>query len=123
VLRALAPVLDKGGPDGGGDVLILTADPALLQFAAALALPPADLPEAARTTLDAHRADDPALYARIAQAAAKGVFRVARIPAAQAVAQDFLASWAEVGLDKAKAAGPFSHAIPKPNLSKLSGLQ
>jgi hypothetical protein len=117
VLRALAPALEKGG-----DALILTADSGLLQFASALALPPAELPEAAKAVLDAHRAEDPALYARLSQAAAKGAFRVARIPAAQAVAQDFLASWAEVGLDKAKATGPFSHAIPKPNLTKLSGL-
>jgi hypothetical protein len=32
----------------------------------------------------------------------------------------FLAAWAEVGQDKAKGAGRFSAAIPKPNLAKLT---
>lgn len=124
VLRALAPQLDKGAPNKNGDALILTADPALLQFAAALALPAAEqLTDAAKAVLEPYRSEDPALYARLAQAAAKGGFRVARIPPAQTVAHDFLASWAEVGLDRAKATGPFTASIPKPNLAKLAGLQ
>ncbi len=118
MLRALAPQLDKAD-----DALILTADAHLLQLAAALALPASELTDAAKAVLEPYRSEDAALFARLAQAAAKGAFRVARIPAAQAVAQDFLTSWAEVGLDKAKATGPFSAAIPKPNLAKLSGLQ
>jgi hypothetical protein len=117
VLRALAPEIDKGG-----QALILTAAPDLVPLATALAQPPADHSEAVKAALEPYRAEDPALYARVAQAAAKGAFRVARIPPAQSIAQDFLASWAEVGLDKAKATGPFTAAIPKPNLAKLAGL-
>ena len=36
-----------------------------------------------------------------------------------APASTFLLAWAEVGQDKAKAAGRFSAAIPKPNLAKF----
>lgn len=31
----------------------------------------------------------------------------------------FAQAWADLGMDKAKAAGPFASAIPKPNLAKL----
>lgn len=34
----------------------------------------------------------------------------------------FAAAWAELARDKAKAQGPFTAAIPKPNLGKLQGL-
>ena len=34
----------------------------------------------------------------------------------------FVAAWAELGRDRAKAQGPFTAAIPKPNLAKLTGL-
>jgi hypothetical protein len=35
----------------------------------------------------------------------------------------FAAAWAELAMDKAKATGPFSAAIPKPNLAKAPGLE
>jgi hypothetical protein len=118
VLRPLAPRLDKGDDQ----VLIFTAAPDLVPLAAALAQPTAEQSEAVKAALEPYRAEDPALYARLAQAVARGALRVARIPPGQTVVQDFLGSWAEVGLDKAKAAGPFTAAIPKPNLAKLAGL-
>jgi hypothetical protein len=34
----------------------------------------------------------------------------------------FAAAWADLAMDKAKAMGPFSAAIPKPNLAKARGL-
>jgi len=35
----------------------------------------------------------------------------------------FVSAWADLARDKAKASGPFTAAIPKPNLAKLPGLR
>jgi ribonuclease HI len=66
--------------------------------------------------------EDLDLLAQIAAATAGRavtIVRVVREPRAPAA---FTGAWADLAMDKAKATGPFSSAIPKTNLAKLQGL-
>ncbi|MDB5460577.1 MAG: hypothetical protein JWO72_2318, partial [Caulobacteraceae bacterium] len=74
--------------------------------------PPAGLPEAPTEDLD--------LWAQLVTAARGRTLAFSAAPRGPQTPAAFLAAWAEVGQDKAKAAGRFSAAIPKPNLAKLN---
>jgi hypothetical protein len=66
--------------------------------------------------------EDLDLWAQIAIAAKiyrLDLVRVALDPATPTV---FVAAWADLAMDKAKASGPFTAAIPKSNLAKAPGL-
>lgn len=64
--------------------------------------------------------DDPTLSAQLVAALA-GRARLVRL-AEPDTPLAFARAWADLGADKAKAAGPFRSAIPKPNLTKVKGL-
>ena len=66
--------------------------------------------------------EDLDLWAQIAAAARGRRLSLARTPLDPAAPIGFAAAWAELARDKAKAAGAFTAAIPKPNLAKIPGL-
>ncbi len=110
-LSALIAALN--GAPTGASVSVKTAGPGLIAIGRLIAAPPEPgSPDAPVEDLD--------LWAQLLTAA-KGrslVFQPAqRAPQTPAA---FLAAWAEVGQDKAKAAGRFVAAIPKSNLAKLN---
>ena len=101
------------GLPAGASIAVRTSNPALLAIGRLIASPPpAGSPDAPVEDLD--------LWAQLMTAARKaaGVCG-ARGAACQAMVRP-LAAWAEVGRDKAKSAGRFAAAIPKPNLAKLA---
>ena len=106
---ALRDVAKTGGP-----IAIQTTSPELAALAGVLtgkAPRPDDDPD-----------EDLDLLAQIAAAlAGKAVTltRAAREPTAPTA---FTGAWADLAMDKAKATGPFSSAIPKSNLAKVQGL-
>jgi hypothetical protein len=61
------------------------------------------------------------LWAQIAAGAKGRRLALLRVAAEPRTASAFAAAWAELAMDKAKATGPFSAAIPKPNLAKALG--
>lgn len=65
---------------------------------------------------------DADLWQAIAARLSKRAYAAAHAPAAPATPMAFAAAWADLARDKAKAQGPFSSAIPKPNLAKVQGL-
>ena len=93
-----------------GPVAIHSASPGLVKAARLLAAPPAPGSDQAPS-------EDLDLWAQ-ALKAVRG--RILTVGAAAAGPTAFLRAWAEVGQDKAKAAGRFSAAIPKSNLAKLA---
>ncbi len=62
------------------------------------------------------------LWARILTAAKGRRFTVIPVSVQPATPMAFAAAWAELGMDKAKATGAFTAAIPRPNLAKIQGL-
>jgi hypothetical protein len=66
--------------------------------------------------------DDKALWAEIAAAAAGRRLEVVRSPPRPETPLAFAKAWADLAMDKAKAAGAFTAAIPKANLAKAPGL-
>jgi hypothetical protein len=90
-------------------VVVKTSNPALLAALRTISSPPADAPT-----------EDLDLWAQLMTAARGRVLTLHAAPRAPQTPAAFLAAWAEVGQDKAKAAGRFSAAIPKSNLAKLA---
>jgi ribonuclease HI len=93
----------------GAAVAVKSASPGVVAALRTVLSPPEDAPT-----------EDMDLWAQLITAA-KG--RAVTLQAATRASQTpaaFLAAWAEVGQDKAKAAGRFSAAIPKSNLAKLA---
>lgn len=66
--------------------------------------------------------EDLDLWARIVTAAKGRTVRLVRVAADPRTPVAFAVAWADLARDKAKAAGAFSSAIPKPNLAKVMGL-
>jgi hypothetical protein len=90
----------------GSEVAVRSASPALL--AAGRLLMQAEAP-----------AEDLDLWARLDRLAAGRAIMFKAAAAAPQTPAAFLAAWAEVGQDKAKAPGRFAAAIPRSNLAKL----
>ena len=65
---------------------------------------------------------DQDLWLAIAARLSKRPYTAAHAPPSPKTPIGFAAAWAELARDKAKAQGPFSSAIPKPNLGKVQGL-
>lgn len=66
--------------------------------------------------------EDLDLMAQIAAATAGKVVTIARAAREPRAPTAFTGAWADLAMDKAKATGPFSSAIPKTNLAKVQGL-
>jgi len=66
--------------------------------------------------------DDLDLWARIIAAAQGRKVRLIRTAVEPKSPLAFAAAWADLARDKAKASGPFTSPIPKPNLAKVAGL-
>jgi len=67
-------------------------------------------------------ADDLDLRAALAKALTGRAWTLAVGDPAAATPTAFVIAWADMASEKAKASGPFEHAIPKPNLAKAKGL-
>jgi hypothetical protein len=63
------------------------------------------------------------LWAPIAKAAKTCRLELSRVVLDPATPTAFVAAWADLAMDKAKATGPFTAAIPKSNLAKAPGLK
>jgi hypothetical protein len=103
------------GAPAGAALTLRTSSPALLAIGRLIVSPPpAGSPDAPTEDLD--------LWAQLLTAARGRTLALAAAPRGPQTPAAFLAAWAEVGQDKAKAkaAGRFSAAIPKPNLAKLN---
>ena len=66
--------------------------------------------------------EDLDLWAQIATASKTYRFDLVRVPLDPDTPTAFATAWANLAMDKAKAAGPFTAAIPKANLAKAPGL-
>ena len=66
--------------------------------------------------------EDLDLWAQIAIAAKSYRLDLVRVPVDPKTPTAFAAAWANLAMDKAKATGPFTAAIPKTNLAKAPGL-
>ena len=62
------------------------------------------------------------LWAQILTRIAGRKVEMIRVSARPKTPADFVAAWADLARDKAKATGPFIASIPKPNLAKVTGL-
>jgi hypothetical protein len=105
---ALAGLIAALGARGAAPVRIHTAAPLV-----------AALPERIRAAQagEAAPADNLDLWAQATTALAAGPVEILPASAAERPCA-FVASWAEVARDRAKDKGPFSAAIPKPNLAR-----
>jgi hypothetical protein len=79
-----------------------------------------DLPKGAPVVLHAAPADGPVLAEAIA--GADRPIRLVKLAPEPKTPLAFAAAWADLASDKAKMAGAFNAAIPKPNLAKILGL-
>lgn len=136
-----AYVRDVGGTVGGvagGERYVTAERMALAGLAAALA----DLPKGAPVVVHTPSAwlmakgaliagtasgedtptEDLDLWARVIAAAQGRRVRLVRTPVEPRSPLAFAAAWADLARDKAKATGPFTNPIPKPNLAKVAGL-
>jgi ribonuclease HI len=97
----------------GADVAVHITSAELAAFAGFLAALPAQAgaPE-----------EDLDLWARILTAAKGRRLSVTRAAVSPAAPTSFTAAWADLAMDKAKATGAFTSAIPRPNLAKAPGL-
>ncbi len=117
-LAAALRELPAVGNPGAGEVVIETDSPELITVAGLLTGSrraggegPSESPEA-----------DLDLWARILVGAKGRRLRFVRAPLTPETPTAFVAAWAEVAMNKAKSSGPFSAAIPRPNLAKVAGL-
>jgi hypothetical protein len=106
-LRDLPSVKD---PTSGEPIRVETSSPELAALAGARAALPAD------------SGPDLDLWVRIHADSAGRRLEVVMAPSRPETAIAFVAAWAEVAMNKAKTSGPFSTAIPKPNLARMPGL-
>lgn len=65
---------------------------------------------------------DQDLWLAIAARLSKRPYTATHAPTSPTTPMAFAAAWADLARDKAKAQGPFSSAIPRPNLAKVQGL-
>lgn len=100
-------------PASAGPIEIETASPELSAFTAILA-------DLAAPTGDGP-VEDLDLWARILSAAKGRRLRTSHRPPAPDTTGAFAAAWADFAMDKAKARGPFTTAIPRANLAKIAG--
>jgi len=107
-LAGLAAAL-RDLPAGETDILVETTSPELSTLARVLAG-------------RGEEEEDLDLWAQVAAAAKGRQVALARVAAEPRTPCAFTSAWAELSMDKAKAAGPFTAAIPKPNLAKAPGL-
>ena len=115
-LSGLAAALrDLPLTDGHDPIGVQTTSPELAGFAPLLA-------SLAQPSQAGAPDEDLDLWARISTAAKGRRLDLVRIPHAPATPIAFAAAWAELARDKVKAAGPFTSAIPKPNLAQVPGL-
>ena len=114
-LAALAAALSRPtGSKGAEDILIHTTDvemAALAEHLTKLLAGSAAVP-----------AEDLDLWAQLQAAMTGRRLKVLRLRPEPKTPQAFVAAWADLGLDKAKAAGAFTAAIPRINLAKVAGL-
>jgi ribonuclease HI len=66
--------------------------------------------------------DDLDLWAQVTIASRGYRLEIVRVPAKPDTPTAFADAWANLAMDKAKATGPFTAAIPKANLAKAPGL-
>jgi hypothetical protein len=111
-LRDLPPVTGSTPP---GPVSIHTTSDDLAAFAGLLADP-------AERARGAGPEDDLDLWAQILTASAGRRLHLVRAPLQLGTPTVFASAWADLAMDKAKATGAFTAAIPKPNLTKVPGL-
>lgn len=112
-LAGLAAAL-RDMPKTPGPIAIQTTSPELVALAGVLtgkAPRPDDDPE-----------EDLDLLAQIAAATAGKAVTIVHEPRERRAPTAFTGAWADLAMDKAKATGPFSSAIPKTNLAKVQGL-
>jgi hypothetical protein len=102
------------GSAAGGPVSIHTSSPDLASFAGLLAGPSTEAEAAPEEDLD--------LWAQILTASKGRRLDVHFAPVQPDMPTSFTAAWAELAMNKAKATGPFTAAIPKLNLAKIPGL-
>jgi ribonuclease HI len=96
-------------------IAIQTTSPELAEFAGVLAV----LGQATQAPAPSEDLD---LWAQIFTAAKGHRLSLVRTPHKPGAPTAFAAAWADLALDKAKATGRFTAAIPKANLAKISGL-
>jgi hypothetical protein len=99
-----------------GTIDIQTTSPELAGFASFIA-------SLGAQTQAAGPDEDLDLWAQIGAAAKGRRLSLARAPLDPGAPIAFAAAWADLARDKAKAAGAFTAAIPKPNLAKIPGLE
>jgi hypothetical protein len=66
--------------------------------------------------------EDLDLWAQLATTSKGWRLEIVRVPVKPDTATAFADAWANLAMDKAKATGPFTAAIPKANLAKAPGL-
>jgi len=111
---ALRAASSTGGAKPGDSLVIHTTDVEIAGFVqrlSSLAAGTASPPQ-----------DDLDLWAQLQAAATGRRLTLVKLRPEPQSPQAFVAAWAELGCDKAKAAGPFTAAIPKTNLAKIAGL-
>jgi len=111
----VAALRDLPPAAAAGAITIRTLNPELAAFAHVLAGPEA------QTTGDAPE-DDLDLWAQALTATKGRQVSLVRVPLQPDTPTTFVSAWADLARDKAKASGPFTAAIPKPNLAKAPGL-
>jgi hypothetical protein len=112
-LTGLAGALRDVPP--GAEVEIRTTSPELALFAPVLET-------LGQKSQIAPPEDDLDLWARIITAATGRRLTLILSPLEPGGPAAFVAAWADLARDKAKATGPFTAAIPKANLAKVAGL-
>ena len=111
-LRDLPPAT---GPAQATPINIHTTSDDLAAFAGILADP-------AKRAQGAGPEDDLDLWAQVLTASAGRRLHLVRAPLQLGTPTVFASAWADLAMDKAKATGAFTAAIPKPNLAKVPGL-
>ncbi|HEY2660033.1 MAG TPA: ribonuclease H [Caulobacteraceae bacterium] len=112
LVAALRDLPSADSSSSAGLVRVHTTSPELAAFAGFLA------DSAAGASPD----EDLDLWAQIVTAAKGRRLDLVRAPVHPGSPMAFAAAWADLGMDKAKARGPFTAAIPKPNLAQVRGL-
>ncbi len=101
-----------------GEIALNFADPALARAVAALP----QIAAAGWRNAKGDPIDDQPLWLEVAAALSPRTWRAVHAPADTKTPMAFAVAWADLARDRAKAQGPFSNAIPKPNLAKIQGL-
>jgi len=111
-LRDLPPGDD---PTSSDPISIQTTSAGLVEFAGFLA-------SLGEPTQPVGPDEDLDLWAQISTAVRGRRLSLTRAPLAAGAPSAFVSAWADLALDKARATGSFTNAIPKANLRKIPGL-